>query len=65
VPKTDADEWFERYLRDHGYDPGEHEPDLASPGVDSLRRPDFLATSPNGDRIVCEVKAFKPNRLTE
>jgi hypothetical protein len=63
VPKTEADEWFETYLLDHGYTPGEHEPDLTDQGVDS--RPDFLPTNTDGERIVCEVKAFGPNRLTK
>lgn len=65
MPKTEADNWFESYPLDHAYDPGEHEPDLAPMGVDSRRRPDFLPTSTSGERIVCEVKAFGPNRLTK
>jgi hypothetical protein len=62
VPKTDADEWFETYLLDHGYTPGEHEPDFTSAGIGST--PDFLPTNASGEQIVCEVKAFRPNRLT-
>lgn len=62
MPKTEADEWFETYLLDHGYTPGEHEPDLTSAGIGS--KPDFLPTNASGDQIVCEVKAFGPNRLT-
>jgi hypothetical protein len=62
VPKTEADEWFEIYLLDHGYTPGEHEPDLGNVGIGS--KPDFLPTNASGERIVCEVKAFEPNRLT-
>jgi hypothetical protein len=59
VPKTEADAWFERYLLDHGYNPGEHEPDL---GVRST--PDYMPTNAAGEQIVCEVKAFGPNSLT-
>lgn len=62
MPKTEADEWFEIYLLDHGYTPGEHEPDLTSVGIGST--PDFLPTNASGEQIVCEVKAFGPNRLT-
>jgi hypothetical protein len=62
VPKTEADEWFEIYLLDHGYAPGEHEPDLTSVSIGS--KPDFLPTNASGEQIACEVKAFGPNRLT-
>ena len=47
---------------DHGYVPGEHEPDLTSVGIGS--NPNYLPTNPSGEQIVCEVKAFGPNRLT-
>jgi hypothetical protein len=63
VAKTKADEWFEIYLLDHGYTPGAHEPDLKDRGIRS--RPDFLPTNTSGERIVCEVKAFGPNTLTQ
>jgi hypothetical protein len=63
VVKTKADEWFEIYLLDHGYTPGAHEPDLKDRGIRS--RPDFLPTNTSGERIVCEVKAFGPNTLTQ
>ena len=55
MPKTTADEWFERYLLDHGFDPGEHEPDLSSWDVQS--HPDDLPTGDAG-QIACEVKQF-------
>jgi hypothetical protein len=49
--KNDAERWFERYLRAHGYE-YEYEPDL---GVST--RPDFLVR--RGDvELVCEVKGF-------
>ena len=55
MPKTTADEWFERYLLDHGFDPGEHEPDLSSWDVQT--HPDYLPTGDAG-QIACEVKQF-------
>ncbi len=55
MPKTTADEWFERYLQDHGFDTGEHEPDLSSWGVQT--QPDYLPTGDAG-QIACEVKQF-------
>jgi len=51
VGQNDAERWFERYLRSHGYE-YEYEPDH---GVS--KRPDF-AIERTGDRVVCEVKAF-------
>jgi hypothetical protein len=49
--KNEAERWFERYLRAHGYG-YEYEPDL---GVTT--RPDFLVR--RGDvELVCEVKGF-------
>jgi hypothetical protein len=62
MPKTAADEAFEAYLLEHGYEPGEHEPDLSDLDVSS--RPDFIPTSSSGERIVCEVKSFDINNLT-
>jgi hypothetical protein len=62
MPKTEADEQFEAYLVEHGYDPGEHEPDLTEIGVDST--PDYLPTNATGERVVCEVKGFGVNELT-
>jgi hypothetical protein len=50
--KTDAERWFERYLRDHGYS-YDYEPDL---GVG--KHPDFVIER-NGVKVVCEVKAFE------
>lgn len=62
MPKTEADKHFEAYLVEHGYDPGEHEPNLAELGIDS--RPDYLPTNASGEQIVCEVKSFGVNDLT-
>ncbi len=50
--RNEAERWFERYLREHGYD-YEYEPDL---GVQT--RPDFLVRR-DGIEIVCEVKGFE------
>jgi hypothetical protein len=56
MPKTSGDELFERYLREHGCEPGPHEPSLADHGIE--KRPDFLPG--RGDlRIACEVEQFK------
>lgn len=52
VGKNEAERWFERYLRAHGYE-YEYEPDI---GVS--KRPDFLVRR-DGERVVCEVKAFE------
>jgi hypothetical protein len=49
---TLSEEWFDRYIRDHGHDPGEVEPDL---GIE--KRPDRLIGW-NGVEVVCEVKQF-------
>lgn len=63
MPKTTADEWFERYLLDHGFDPGEHEPDLSSWSVET--HPDYLPTGDAG-QIACEVKQFgKDSKLAK
>ena len=62
MPKTKEDEHFETYLVEHGYEPGEHEPDLAELGVSS--RPDYLPTNSTGERVACEVKGFDVNNLT-
>lgn len=50
--QTESEVWFDRYVRDHGHDPGEHEPDL---GIQ--RNPDRLLTW-NGHQVVCEIKEF-------
>ena len=55
MPKTAGDELFERYLRDHGYDPGPHEPDLS--GHEIKKHPDYLPTR-NGATAACEVEQF-------
>jgi hypothetical protein len=55
MSKTTADEWFEHYLLERGLEPGEHEPDLSSWGVET--HPDYLPTT-KGERIACEVKQF-------
>jgi len=49
--KNEAERWFERYMRDHGYD-YDYEPDL---GVST--RPDFLVWRADV-QMVCEVKGF-------
>jgi hypothetical protein len=50
---TQADQDFQRYLRDHGYDGADdHEPDL---GIS--RRPDFRIGRA-GAQAICEVKQF-------
>ncbi len=49
--KNEAERWFERYIRDHGYE-YDYEPDL---GVST--RPDFLVWRADV-QIVCEVKGF-------
>src|SRR5580765_2114849 len=54
VPKTDADEWFEIYLPNHDYTPGDHEPDLTPVGIRSS--PDFIPTTPSGEQIVWEAE---------
>ncbi|HMC07230.1 MAG TPA: hypothetical protein VKG89_07540 [Solirubrobacterales bacterium] len=55
MPKTSGDKLFERYLREHGYEPGAHEPDLAEYAI--AKRPDFLPRL--GElRIACEVEQF-------
>jgi hypothetical protein len=55
MPKTTGDELFERYLREHGYEAGPHEPDLAEHGI--TKRPDFLPQL--GELLIaCEVEQF-------
>jgi hypothetical protein len=49
--KNEAERWFERYMRDHGYE-YDYEPDL---GVST--RPDFLVWRADA-QMVCEVKGF-------
>lgn len=48
----DAEVWFDEYVRGHGHDPGQPEPDL---GV--VKNPDRLITW-NGNQLVCEIKQF-------
>lgn len=50
---NDAERWFERYLREHGFT-HQYEPDLAD--IDT--HPDFLARR-GDDELVCEVKGFE------
>lgn len=50
---TESEDWFDRYLHEHGYDPGEPEPDL---GVE--KKPDRLIER-HGQRAVCEIKQFE------
>jgi hypothetical protein len=55
MPKTTGDELFERYLQEHGYEVGPHEPDLTELGI--AKRPDFLPGL--GElQIACEVEQF-------
>lgn len=49
--------WFDRYVREHGHDPGEPEPDL---GIQ--RRPDRLIRW-SGHEVVCEIKEFAQDVL--
>lgn len=52
---TEGDKLFERYLLKNGWDPGPHEPDLSSAGIE--KRPDFVAS--RGElRVAFEVKEF-------
>lgn len=44
--------WFDRYVREHGHDPGEPEPNLGT-----QRCPDRLIRW-NGHEVVCEIKEF-------
>lgn len=58
VPKTTGDLLFERYLRDHGYEPGPHEPHLSNHGI--ATRPDFIPRRGDGAQAACEVEQFRP-----
>lgn len=49
---TASEDWFDRYVRDHGHEPGEAEPDL---GIE--KKPDRLIRW-NGIEVVCEIKQF-------
>jgi hypothetical protein len=49
---TVSEEWFDRYVRDHGHDPGDAEPDL---GIE--KKPDRLIRW-NDVEVVCEIKQF-------
>jgi hypothetical protein len=49
---TLSEEWFDRYVRAHGHDPGDPEPDL---GIE--KNPD-RRISWNGVEVVCEIKQF-------
>ena len=51
VPESET--WFDDYVRSHGHDPGEPEPDL---GIE--KNPDRLITW-NGHEVVCEIKQFE------
>jgi hypothetical protein len=50
---TESEEWFDRYLIDHGYNPGDPEPDLGT-----KTHPDRLI-SRDGSQVVCEIKQFE------
>lgn len=51
APESEA--WFDDYVRSHGHDPGDPEPDL---GIE--KNPDRLI-SWNGHEVVCEIKQFE------
>lgn len=51
TPESEA--WFDEYVRTHGHDPGDSEPDL---GVE--KNPDRLIRW-NGHEVVCEIKQFE------
>jgi hypothetical protein len=51
APESEA--WFDEYVRAHGHDPGDPEPDL---GIE--KNPDRLI-SWNGHEVVCEIKQFE------
>jgi hypothetical protein len=53
----ESESWFDEYVRAHGQDPGEAEPDL---GIE--KNPDRLITW-NGHEVVCEIKQFESNRF--
>ena len=53
----ESERWFDRYVTDHGHDPGEPEPDL---GVE--KKPDRLIQW-NGVEVVCEIKQFNKDPL--
>jgi hypothetical protein len=55
---TESEEWFDRYLAEHGYDPGDPEPDL---GIRT--NPDRLI-SRDGKQVVCEIKQFEKDVVT-
>ncbi len=55
---TESEKWFDRYLVDHGYDPGDPEPDL---GIRT--NPDRLI-SRDGKQVVCEIKQFEKDVVT-
>lgn len=49
---TESELWFDRYVAEHGQDPGSPEPDLGG-----SRRPDRRIIW-KGEAVVCEVKEF-------
>lgn len=49
----DSEAWFDEYVRSHGHNPGEPEPDL---GIE--KNPDRLIDW-NGHEVVCEIKEFE------
>jgi hypothetical protein len=51
----ESETWFDDYVRSHGQDPGDPEPDL---GIS--KNPDRLITW-NGHQVVCEIKQFEAN----
>ena len=60
MAKTLSEEWFERYLREHGIDGWQaHHPPLGTG-----RRPDYLV-SKDGAQAVCEVKQSSSTRIRD
>lgn len=58
--KQVSEEWFERYLRDHGLAGWEeHHPDLSD-----KRRPDYRVAR-GAQAAICEVKEFRTTRLRD
>src|SRR4051794_4301200 len=55
MPQTESERWFDDYVRTHGQDPGDEEPDL---GI--AKNPDRLILW-NAHGVVCEIKQFEAN----
>jgi hypothetical protein len=57
APESEA--WFDEYVRGHGHDPGDPEPDL---GIE--KNPDRLI-SWKGHEVVCEIKQFESHPFVQ